>query len=270
VFSSYPAASSTWSSNRHLYLLTLTILAGLLVACGGDNGNSVAPTATAESAASSPGIEKPTVQVTATIPSAAGPTANEPVSLAAADGAILRGYLYSAPGPKRRVVLIVSGSLDQTNWQKHVAEFIGKGVAVMTFDARGRGETGGSINDAQMDKDVELAVRYLRSREYPLIYVLGIGAPTSAAVIKTASTQDLAGIAVLPASGASEDIAKVTEKKLLMAFDSDSELVSGMNRLAGVAPEPMTRVVFPPPPAPVQDVLSVSAVKQAVLDFVSQ
>jgi hypothetical protein len=200
-------------------------------------------------------------------PPAAAQVANEPVQISAGDGVTLKGHLYSAGGPKRRALLIASTS-EQKTWAPHASELGAAGIALLTFDVRGAGETGGSRNDAALDRDIELAAGFLKSRDYPLVYVFGSGPEASAAALKVGARQDLAGLALYspPASGRA-DIASVREPKLLMAPQSNAEATAALNTLATAAPEPVRRVSLASSPAG-DNALSANDGKQALIDFV--
>ena len=128
---------------------------------------------------------------------------------------IVRRILAAIP-----VLLIVSAA-EQRTWSAHVADFAARGIAVLTLDMRGVGETGGSSDSAKLAGDISLAILYLRSREYPLVYALGIGVREGAGALRAAAQQELAGVAALPTGTISAaEIAQVSEPKLLMAFES--------------------------------------------------
>jgi hypothetical protein len=247
-------------------LLTIALL---LFACG-DEGESDEPEVGITPRVPAPTETKPSAPSPPTAGTAL-PVADEPVAFMTRDGVTLRGHLYSNAGPKRKV-LVLASTLEQRLWRDDAKDFVDAGVALLTFDSRGVGETGGARNDAQAVADIELAVEYIKSREYPLVYVVGIGAPISTAALRIAATQDLAGVGGLPAGGVSTDeITRVTESKLLMAFTIDTESVQNIERLMQVARDPKTRVIFQDTPAqPPQDILSIPAVKQAILEFVTR
>jgi hypothetical protein len=234
------------------------------VACGGgDDGEPTSVPSGTQPAA-------PTEAAKPTEPAAppASAVGNEALSFEGTDGVALKGHLYANSGPKRNVVIIVSET-EQKTWAPHAADFVAKGVAVYTYDVRGSGETGGSMNDAMLDKDLEIAVRLLKSREYVRVHVLGIGANGATAAFRTAARQELAGVAGLPAVGPLDAMPQVTEPKLFMAFEG-TDTLEPMQRAYNAAPQPAMQVVVPAPAQPTTDVLSVSAVKLAVLDFVSR
>ncbi len=120
-----------------------------------------------------------------------------------------------------------------------------------------------------LDKDLEVAVRLLKSREYVRVYVIGLGEPGATAAFRVAARQELAGVGGLPAVGPLDAMPQVAEPKLFLAFDG-TDTVEPMQRAYNAAPQPATQVVIPRPSSPTTDVLSVAAVKQAILDFVSR
>lgn len=261
-------------------MTALAIACLLLIACSGDPSPGTA-TATAGSGGAAPTLapSTPTAEPATTTPAAAtattpagagGSVAAEPVALEAADGTVLRGYLYAPSGPRRRVLLLIS-SLPQSTWRPYAGEFAARGIALMTLDLRGQGETGGALNPAQTQRDATLATLFLKSREYPLVYLFGMGAQEATAAFRVAGEQDLAGVGGLPAGGnSSEEIARVAEPKLFMAFEADAESVRNIDRLLQAATGTAWRVILPQPSSPTTDVLSLATVRQALIDFVSQ
>jgi hypothetical protein len=237
----------------------------LTLACGGNEdapSDSESPKTmpVATSSAASPAV---TAQPTGAI----GQLSDEPIALQTEDGITLRGHFYSAQGPRQRVLLITS-TVPQTTWRPYMSDFTARGVAVLTLDIRGAGETGGSRADPRLPSDIDLAVRYLKSREYPLVYVVGIGAPVSTAVFSVAASQDLAGVGGLPAGGnSSQEIARVMEPKLFMAEESDTQSTQNIDRLMAAAPGFKQKLVFQAP-GPLSNALAIPAVKQAIFDFV--
>ena len=175
-----------------------TFLALVVLSCGGDDdagptsrpggaGGIATPTATQE-----PGSEKPTPAPTP------GPedvsVANEPFSVETADGVILKGHIYSPDGPKRQA-LIIAAPAEQSLWAESTEAFTREGVAVFTFDPRGFGETAGEVDPAALADDIQLVMLFAKSREYPLLYVLAVGAEASGAALeKAAQREELSGL----------------------------------------------------------------------------
>jgi alpha-beta hydrolase superfamily lysophospholipase len=190
---------------------------------------------------------------------------------------ILRGHFHSAPGPKRKVVIIAHdniGVASQTPWQAFARELAASGIAALTFDFRGYGETGGSMDAARLDADLDTAVRFIRSRDYTQIYLIGSGIGGTAA-LKVAARQDLAGVVTLsaPASymglNAQTDIAGITEPKLFIAVRSEAAAVTALNAFLQAASEPKQSQIFDGQFAG-SDTLRLPGAKQLVLDFVAR
>ncbi len=246
-------------------LAAAALLSFSLAACGGKKSTSdVAIATTAPSVQPTSSSAKPAVPAAA--PTSAAPASttagNEPLSFSTADGVTIKGHLYSPAGAKRRA-LIIASSADQKTFGAYAGQFAAQGVAVYTFDQRGVGETGGAKNDAQMDKDLDVAVGLISSRDYPLVYVFGVGADPGDAAIKVAAREDLAGLATFSAGAAGKgDLAKVSVPKLLMAPNGNADAAS----LAQAASSARLVTVASNPPA--NDPLSAADARQALLDFV--
>jgi len=219
----------------------------LALACGGgsnDGGVAVEPASSATVAGGTPAAPSPFVEAAA--------VRDEPVRFQAPDGITVRGHLYTAPGPLRKaVVLAHERPKDQTAWREFARELAAAGYHALTFDFRGYGETGGSVDIAKIDVDLEAAVRFVKSREYPLVYVIGASMGGTAA-LKVAARQDLAGVATLsaPASisglDATADAPRIAEPKLFMAArgDEGGAYVRAAEQLAAAAPAPKDTVFY--------------------------
>lgn len=202
---------------RPLFLIAAW-LAAFAIACGGDDDASDGTTATPGGAiatstgapTSAPPTEapeatdvpeptatvqptatpEPTVEVKPTEPPTPEPGAvdvsNEPVSIEAPDGTVLQGRLYNPQGPMRQALIIVA-PVDQATWAESTQAFTSQGAAVLTFDPRGFGLTGGEPDPAALAADTELVTRFVASREFPLIYLLGVGQEGGAAAAEAAA-----------------------------------------------------------------------------------
>jgi hypothetical protein len=164
--------------------------------------------------------------------------------------------------------LIIASLGEQKTWGAYASQLANQGIALLTFDGRGVGETGGAKNDAVLDKDIEVAVNLVKSRDYPLVYVFGIGAEPALAAIKVAGRNDLAGLATYSAGAAARsDIANVKEPKLLLANENNSEASTALSTLANAAPDPVRSVALASNP-PAADPLSAADARLALIDFV--
>jgi alpha-beta hydrolase superfamily lysophospholipase len=169
------------------------------------------------------------------------------VGFQADDGAVLRGHFYATSEPQRRAVILAHGSgEDQRVWQRFARDLAERGIAALTFDFRGYGESGGTKSAAAAQRDLAAALLFVQARDFPLIYLLGpeLG---GVAALKVAAAQDLAGVATIatPLSfggvSVQADLPRITERKLFIG--------TGADQLAALAPEP--KEVFVAAPAPI-------------------
>jgi hypothetical protein len=200
--------------HRKLTFPAFVFAAALILACGGGDddrdttgvvtapGNLTTATATAD------GIDKPTPAPTPAPGEVS--VANEAFSVETPDGIVLKGHLYSPDGPKRQALIIVA-PVEQSTWAESTQAFTSEGIAVFTFDMRGYGETGGVEDVGTLIADAQLVTRFVMSREYPLVYLVGIGLEGGAAVTETAGSLDeVSGVVTYgspAASGAANGLA---------------------------------------------------------------
>lgn len=261
-------------------LAALLALPLLVAACGGDS-RAPAPTATP---ADSGSIKDPAPAVTAAqaaspTPGSATPStavSSEPFTFQSTeDGVTMKGHLYSVQGPKRKVVILAHGANeDQKAWQAFAQELALRGVAAVTFDFRGYGETGGTKDQSKLAADLEVAVRYLKSLDWPLVYVVSseIG---GTATLKVAASQELAGVATISSLpsvtgiDARSDVARVVEPKLFLAGAGDTAAGTAVITLAAAASEPRMSRIIEGTSATGIALLKVEAAKQALLAFIN-
>ena len=170
------------------------------------------------------------------------------VAFGASDGAILRGQLHSVPGPKRRIAIFVAPAQDV--WRAQALGFVGSGTDVLLFDMRGYGASTERADPSKLDLDVEAAVRFMKSRDYPLVYLIGADVGGTAA-LKVAARQDLAGVVTVSAPlsvpggvDARGDLAGITEPKVFVAARGDADAVSAVNAMMQAAPQPKQSVIL--------------------------
>jgi esterase/lipase len=196
----------------------------LLIACGGGSDDDGAST-------DSPDVKVSPAASDATKPAAeptpSGAVSDEPVRFETADGVTIQGHLYSSGGPKRKVVVLAHEfPTDQQAWTAFARELAAKGVDALTFDFRGYGQTAGTKDVTKVDRDLESAVRFIRSRDYAQVYVFGASMGGTAA-IKVAARLDLTGVVTLSAPtdfqglDARTDVKSVAEPKLFLAARND-------------------------------------------------
>lgn len=196
-----------------------------------------------------------------------------------ADGAVtMRGNLYAAPGPKRKAVVIASfGSDSEAEWQPFAKEIAGAGIAALTFQMPAyRDFPGGTRDPAQVDKDLETAVLFLESREYPLIYVISdlnasVGAIKVAARRKVAGLVTVSGFPELGPVNVTADLLKVTVPKLFLA-GQDSRTPGYVATFLQGSPDPKQGKVFDGPGTGVKLLTGPdgAAVKALIRDFLQK
>lgn len=254
------------------------LLATLLIACGGngdDDGASNGDTSSSPVAEASPqptvAEDKPTEE-----PASAGVT-DEPVRFETSDGITIAGHLYSAGGPKQKVVVLTHElPRDQTAWTDFANQLAAAGIDALTLDFRGYGETGGEHDVSKIDLDLEAAARFIASRDYAQVYLFGASMGGTAA-IKVASRLDLAGLVTISSPhmimglDASSDVANVTEPKLFVAGSGDANgaYVAVIEGFMGLTPDPKQSIIYEES-AHGTDLLATSsgaALSEALFDF---
>lgn len=223
------------------------VLAVLLLACDGGSKDDAAPKVTP-----TPRLAGQTASTSAAAPTpAVTRVSDEPVAFQTDDGVTVRGHLYSTPGPIRRVVILAHMSTnDQRAWQPYARDLAAGGIAAMTLDFRGFGETGGQKDVSLIDRDLSSALLFLKSRDYPLTYLVGAEMGGTAA-LKVAAAQDVAGVIAVSAPvsfqglSAQPDVARITERKLFLASSADPEgAAQALLQLLQLAVEPKESFVF--------------------------
>jgi pimeloyl-ACP methyl ester carboxylesterase len=234
-------------------LASFLALAALLIACGGDDdgpddGAGASPDVTTAAEASprpTAAEDKPTEEAPQ-----AGVT-DEPVRFETPDGVTISGHLYSSAGPKQKVVVLAHEfPRDQTAWTAFAQQLAAMGIDAMTFDFRGYGETGGAFDATKLDIDLEYATRFIASRDYAQVYVIGASMGGTAA-IKVAARLDVTGIVTISAPDefmgldAREDVALVTERKLFTAAEDDGSAPESVEFFVQNSPAPFDSNIFP-------------------------
>jgi len=112
------------------------------------------------------------------------------VSFSSTDGIALRGHVFGTG--KTGVILSHMYPTDQKSWFSFAQILASEGFIAMTFDFRGYGESGGSKEVSQIDRDLEGAYLYLKPKTEK-IFLIGasMGGPASVIV---ATRQPAAGV----------------------------------------------------------------------------
>jgi pimeloyl-ACP methyl ester carboxylesterase len=233
-------------------LAALVLILGALTACNSSKpSDSPSPKITSTSAGGTVVTTTQRPAATAGPSQTSGSVADEPVAFQTDDGATIKGHLYTTPGPKQRAVIFAHMyPNDQRAWTAFAKELAGGGIATLTFDFRGYGESGGSKDISKIDHDLRYALLFLQSRDYPLIYLVG-ASMGGTAVLKVAASQEVAGIVTISAPvsfmglDAGTDIPKVSVKKLILASKNESEGGGqAAQQIYQAAQEPKTLFLF--------------------------
>lgn len=85
-----------------------------------------------------------------------------PMAISAPDGTTLQAQFYAARAhPAPAVLLVHQAGGSQQDWEPLIEPLRGAGYAVLTFDLRGHGGSGGDADWAQMSGDTQAALRLL-------------------------------------------------------------------------------------------------------------
>jgi dienelactone hydrolase len=235
-----------------LALVALLSLSVLLVACNrGGGGNAATPAPVTPT-------QLPQATATETPPTVPDPTStpvrrvgNEPVGFQTTDGVTIRGHLYEPTGPRRKVVILAHmSSNDQEAWSGFAQELAAAGIAALTFDFRGYGETGGAQDVPNIHRDLDAAVRFMRARDYPQVYVVGAEMGGTAA-LKVAASREVAGVVAVSAPrsimglNAEADVANIRAPKLFVASrDDPSGAADDLEYFRTRAPAPTETLLY--------------------------
>ncbi len=197
------------------FLVLVAVL--LLVACGEEEGAPGAATATA--------------------PVGEG----EAVSFETEDGVTIRGYIF---GEGDTAVILSHMRLnDQRAWFDFAGELAEQGFAVLTYDFRGYGETGGDKELGLIDRDLSAALDFMQGRGYARIYLIGASMGGTASLV-VAAREDVAGVVAVSAparfEGLAADaaVAEIEEPKLFIASIDDRDAYTSLQAFNREASEP--------------------------------
>lgn len=130
-------------------------------------------------------------------PGAEAQARTERVSFRSADGVLLAGSFYLTPDrPAPAVVLVHMLTRNRRDWEPVAMRLASQGIAALTFDLRGHGESApapaeASATPASMVQDVTAAIGFVRGRGDVLRDRLGVaGASLGANLALVASAAD--------------------------------------------------------------------------------
>ena len=146
-------------------------------------------------------------------------------------GVELAGWLFEAEGATAGVVLVHMQSADQSAWFDYADTLADDGYRTLTFDSRGcpgadadcsQGET----DPAPLWRDVQAAVRYLRSTGIPRVAVIGASMGGAAALVAAAQPGSSA-VAVAALSAPISTATLTVSPEMLVAATAAKLFVAG-------------------------------------------
>ncbi len=123
----------------------------------------------------------------------------EDATIAAADGAILRGWFIRPANPNGKSVILLHGiTSNRTGSTPYADMFLNRGYAVLVPDSREHGESGGDISTYGILErhDVNLWVAWLRQRVPGCTFLLGESMGAAIGLQATAVTPDICAAVV--------------------------------------------------------------------------
>ena len=185
------------------------------------------------------------------MPACAGEDTSSPkpgdVEFTSTDGVTLWGRHYGQGDVT--VVLAHMRPADQESWAPFAETLASQGYAAFTFNFRGYPPSAGDLEMEWIDADLGGALDYLATRgvQRPALVGASMG---GAAAVRVAANRDVAGIITLSAPmsidglDASEAITRVTEPKLFMVAEDDTDARAGSAALYDASSAPRFYEVF--------------------------
>jgi len=206
-----------------------------------------------------------TIAAAAVALSACGPSSpppspgSRPVSFTSSGGVELEGRLFEAEGATAGVVLAHMRPADQSSWFGYADTLADEGYRTLTFNFRGYcpgGDAGCSAGEAEVSslwRDVEAAVRYLRSVGAPRVAVIGASmGGTAALVAASRPTARIGAVATLSAPTSidgldvmPEVLASMPSAKLFVAGNADVAAATDAQRMYDLSTPPKRVEILP-------------------------
>lgn len=172
------------------------------------------------------------------------------VSFTTDDGVTLAGRLFGRQNSGAAgVVLAHMYPADQTSWYDYARRLADEGYVALAFDFRGYGESGGSKQIDQIDRDVAAALREIRAQGVTRVALIGASMGGTAALM-VAAREPVQGVITLSAPvefeglSAKDAVTKVMAPKLFIGAEDDAGGPAA-RELGAMAAEPKDVVVFP-------------------------
>ncbi len=142
---------------------------------------------------------------------------------------------------------------NQSSWHPFARSLAERGFRVLTFDFRGRGESGGKLEFNKLPFDMDAAIQYLNELGYTRIACIG-ASMGGTACMRAALDHDLVGLGVIasilsngkPNEVSMDEIQQLNLPKIFIygAYDFPT-VITDMKTMSASAPEPKTVQVYP-------------------------
>jgi pimeloyl-ACP methyl ester carboxylesterase len=177
---------------------------------------------------------------------------SRPVRFTSFGGVELAGRLFEAEGATAGVVLAHMQPADQSAWFEYADSLADDGYRTLTFNFRGScpgGEAGcsqGEADPAMSWRDVQAAVRYLRSTGIPRVAVIGASMGGTAALVAAAQPGSSFGAVAALSAPITIDTLTVTPETLVTATAAKLFVAGAGDAAAAVDAQRMYDQSVPP------------------------
>ncbi|HEY7761383.1 MAG TPA: alpha/beta fold hydrolase [Actinomycetota bacterium] len=205
------------------------------------------------------------IAIAAVVLAACGPSSpppspgSEPVSFTSAGGVELEGRLFEAEGATAGVVLAHMRPADQSSWFEYADTLADEGYRTLTFNFRGycpggdAGCSAGEVDVPSLWRDVEAAVRFLRSAGAPRVAVIGASMGGTAGLVAASQpTARIAAVATLSAPMSidglvvsPEMLSATPSAKLFVAGNADAAAATDAQRMYDLSVPPKRVEILP-------------------------
>lgn len=176
----------------------------------------------------------------------------EKVIFATEDDITLAGTLFG--DGEVAVILAHQGTYrtDQTSWYRFARVLADEGFTALTFDFRGKGESGGNFVRSNLIYDVNAAIAFLRERGYKEIICIGASMGGTSCV-RAALDDELSGLVVFastlhlatPTSVKPHELAELRIPKLYLTSSGDNpQVVRDIGIMFEISSEPKDLHIF--------------------------
>jgi pimeloyl-ACP methyl ester carboxylesterase len=176
----------------------------------------------------------------------------ELITFTTQDKITLAGMLFGDGEPIVILAHMGMPGIDQQSWQPFARLLATKGYTALTFDFRGRGDSGGILEFNKLPYDMDAVIQYLNDHGYTRIVCMG-ASMGGTACMRAALDHNLVGLGVIASvlSNGKPNEVSLTEvrqldlpKILVYGLSDFPAVVIDMNKIAEYAPEPKMVQVY--------------------------